>query len=266
MQVVRFCFDTPNDGVYRGDGRHRLDMSLTPRPNARACFLERWRPGRFEHLRRTVLIPTGEPLHIKSDCGRQSSVVCLLNKEAIRVWFDDDLRWNDRPLEAWFDITCPNIEWLLYKLSEEMLHPGFATNTMVELIAVQLAIELRRYCTVFSSNGEVGRLAPWRLRLIDERLHASPNAPTLHELAQACGLSVRQLTRGFRVSRGCSIGTAIARSRIEQAKQLLTTEICVKSIAAQMGFASPSSFSYAFRRATGQAPRQFRHRARNGAA
>jgi AraC family transcriptional regulator len=33
-----------------------------------------------------------------------------------------------------------------------------------------------------------------------------------------------------------------------------------------MGFASPSSFSYAFRRATGVTPRQFRQRVLRGAS
>jgi AraC family transcriptional regulator len=261
-QVVRYSFDTPNNRIYRGDGRYRLDMSLTPRPNARACFLDTWVPHRFERLRRIVLIPAGAPLHVKSDCGRQSSVVCLLEKEAVREWFDGDLQWNTRRLEACLDIMNPSIEWLLSRLSEEMLHPGFASHTMIELIAVQLAIELQRYCTDISDGVAVGGLAPWRLRLIDERLKELPRAPSLQELADACGLSVRQLTRGFRATRGCSIGTAIAQSRIEHAKQLLSTDICVKSLAAAMGFASPSSFTYAFRRATGQAPHQFRQRER----
>ena len=44
-----------------------------------------------------------------------------------------------------------------------------------------------------------------RLRLIDERLADDPSAPPLGELADLCDLSVRQLTRGFKVSRACSI-------------------------------------------------------------
>jgi AraC family transcriptional regulator len=101
-------------------------------------------------------------------------------------------------------------------------------------------------------------LAPWRLRIIDERLEALRVAPTLAELAGLCSLSVRQLTRGFRASRGCSIGEYVAQSQIDHAKRLLASEESVKTIAYSMGFASPSSFSYAFRRATGLTPRQFR--------
>jgi AraC family transcriptional regulator len=69
---------------------------------------------------------------------------------------------------------------------------------------------------------------------------------------------VRQLTRGFRASRGCTIGEYAARNEIDRAKELLTAGESIKVIAASLGFASPSSFTYAFRRATGQTPAQFR--------
>jgi AraC family transcriptional regulator len=41
---------------------------------------------------------------------------------------------------------------------------------------------------------------------------------------------------------------------------LLATDQSVKAIAYSLGFASPSSFSYAFRRASGETPREFRQR------
>lgn len=96
-------------------------------------------------------------------------------------------------------------------------------------------------------------LAPWRLRRIDERLHVPGNAPTLSALAQLCGLSVRQLTRGFRANCGRSIGEHIAGSRIDQTKQLLAGAQSVTAIAYTLGFC------FAFRRATGQPPSEYRH-------
>ena len=68
---------------------------------------------------------------------------------------------------------------------------------------------------------------------------------------------MRQLTRGFRASRGCSIGEYVTRSQIDRAKQLLVSGESIKSIADSIGFASVSSFTYAFRRETGQTPGQF---------
>jgi AraC family transcriptional regulator len=94
--------------------------------------------------------------------------------------------------------------------------------------------------------------------MIEERLREVRSPPTLTELAELCGLSIRQLTRGFRASRGCSIGDYIARTRMDNAKRLLGQGESIKSIAFSMGFGSPSGFCYAFRRATGSTPRQFR--------
>jgi AraC family transcriptional regulator len=131
---------------------------------------------------------------------------------------------------------------------------------LVELIVAQVAIELARYCAAITDGAATGVLAPWRLRLIDERLKEVQEPPTLAELARLCKLSVRQLTRGFRASRGRSIGDDVAQTRLDNAMRKLATDQSVKGIAYSLGFASPSSFSYAFRRAVGETPRQYRKR------
>jgi AraC family transcriptional regulator len=179
----------------------------------------------------------------------------------MRSWFDGDLQWTDRGLEASLDIQDSSIRGLLLRLAHETRYPGFASETLVELIAAQLAIELGRYCMNVNDIPVSGGLAPWRLRLIDECLREVRATPSLAELAALCKLSVRQLTRGFRTSRGCSIGDYVANRSIDHAKNLLATDQSVKSIAYALGFASPSSFCFAFRRATGVTPREFRQRA-----
>src|SRR5262249_27254044 len=128
-----------------------------------------------------------------------------------------------------------------------------------ELIVGQTAIELFRYCAAITDGPAKGGLAPWRLKIIDERLQQLPAVPTLAELAELCDLSVRQLTRCLRAHPGGSIGDRVVRSQIEHSKRLLATTESISSIARLMGFASPSSFSCAFRRATGQTPLRFRH-------
>lgn len=259
-QLVRFDMPGPNAGLLRADSAHRLDLCLTPRPNARACYRDHWSAHRFERIGDIFLVPAGEALHAKGESGRQTSITCYLNIEPIRAWFDGELEWTDRRLQATLDISNPNVRGLILRLGEELRYPGFASDALAELIAAQLAIELSRHYRAINSNSAAGGLASWRLRLIDERLADLHETPSLGDLANLCRLSVRQLTRGFRVSRGCSIGDHLANSRIDNAKRLLKTDACIKSIAHAMGFSSPSSFSYAFRRATGETPRQFRQR------
>lgn len=263
VQLVRFHIVEPADDIMREKDAYWLDLCLTPRPrNARGCYRHHWSADHFEPIGDVFLVPPGETMQARSDGGRpQASILCHLRPEPIRAWFGNDLHWTARQLKASLDIDDANIRGLMLRLAEEARHPGMASEALVELIAAQLAIELGRYCAAASEGPAQGGLAPWRLRRIDERLRDGQQMATLAELAELCRLSVRQLTRGFRISRGCSIGDHMARMRLDSAKRLLAADKSVKAIAYSLGFASPSSFSYAFRRAVGETPRQFRQRA-----
>jgi AraC family transcriptional regulator len=259
-QLVRFHVNEPAENVRREEEHCWLDMCLTPRPlNARACYVEHWAPHRYERIGQIFLLPPKQTFRVRSDGGpSQASVVCRLHAEALRQWFGGELEWTDYRLEAGLDIGDPDLRWLLTRLATELRNPGFGADTLIELIVAQIAIELGRYCVALSERPAQRALAPWRLRLIEDRLRGDDRAPTLSELAQLCKMSVRQLTRAFRVSRGCSIGDHIAQHRIEHAKRLLASEQSIKAIAYALGFASPSSFSFAFRSATGATPREYK--------
>ena len=261
IQLVRFHIVEPADDVLRDDA-YWLDLCLTPRPrNARACYRDHWAADHFEPIGDVFLVPPGETMRARSDGGRpQVSILCHLLPEPIREWFGGDLRWTEPRLKASLDIGDATIRGLLLRLAQEARHPGFGSTVLVELIAAQMAIELGRYCASITEDPARGGLAAWRLRRIEERLREGQQIATLAELAGLCRLSVRQLTRGFRISRGCSLGQYMAQCRLESAKRLLAADKSVKAIAYSLGFASPSSFSYAFRRAVGETPRQFRQR------
>jgi AraC family transcriptional regulator len=256
--VVCFNMTKPSDDILIEEDAYWLDMCLTPRHNARACYREHWNPDRFERIGDLFCRPAGEVLHAKGDCGRQDSIVCLLRTDSMRAMFDNEFQWTDRRLEASLDISSATIRSLMLRLGEEARHPGFASEILAELLAEQIVIELFRYCASAAQAPPTGGLAAWRLRIIDERLADHFAAPALAELAELCSISVRQLTRGFRASRGCSIGEYAARSQMEHAKRMLATGQSIQSIGHSLGFASHSAFSYAFKRATGQTPRDFR--------
>jgi AraC family transcriptional regulator len=259
-QLVHFHFTDPLDIVMFDRDAYWLDLCLQPRPhNARACYLDHWTSQRFERLGKVYLLPPGEKIQTRSDGPRShSSILCHLRPDALSQWFEGELEWTNRRLEASLDIKDANIRRSLHKLGDEMRHPGFASEMLVELISAQLAIELGRYFGQFDRIPRAGELARWRLSAIDERLHEVPETPTLSELAALCKLSVRQLTRGFRASRGCSIGDYVTHSRIERAKRQLAEELSIKAIAYRLGFKSSSGFCFAFRRATGMTPGEFR--------
>jgi len=264
-QLVNLHVAEPIDLIMIDRDSYWLELCLEPRPrNARACYRDHWAAQRFERIGKVYLLPPGETIQTRSDGGpSHASILCHLRPEPMTQWFDGELQWTSRRLEASLDIADSNIRNLLLRLAEELRHPGFASEMLVELIAGQLTIELGRYFTHFDDIPPSGELAPWRLRLIDDRLADLQRVPTLSELAALCKLSVRQLTRGFRASRGHSIGDHVANVRIERAKQLLGSDLCIKTIAHVSGFASSSAFCFAFRQASGMTPGEFR--ASNGA-
>jgi AraC family transcriptional regulator len=260
-QIVRYDITGPSAAALSYPGRYLINMCLTPRPlDARACYRHHWGSHRFERLGDIFLIPDGEELFIKGGSIRQASLLCNLDAESIHAIVGERLHWTDQQLATTVDIASARIRALLFRIAGEVRLPGLAAPRMLEFLAGELAIELGRHCIEVHERPIGGGLAGWRLRLIDERLAAEGAAPTLGELADVCSLSVRQLTRGFRVSRGCSIGHYVEQRRMEAAKRLLMAGESVKTIAFGMGFASPSSFTFAFRRATGISPSQFRQR------
>jgi AraC family transcriptional regulator len=261
-QLVRFDIQGPSDDILQAQDSYWLDLCLTPRPrSARGCFRERWGSGRFQRIGKILFVPPQESFQARSDeTSSQTSLLCHLQGEALRQWFGDEVHWTTRQLEAGLDVADLHIRNLLLRMADELRQPGFASQTLVELLSAQLGIELRRYFSGVIEEEHGSKLAPWRLRAIDERLRDTPTAPTLAELAGLCRLSVRQLTRGFRASRGCSIGDYVAQSRLDHARRLLATRQSVKAIAYTLGFATPSSFCFAFRRGTGLTPSEFRQR------
>ncbi len=264
-QIVRYDIPSPTESTVSDPDCYQINLCLTPRPlNARASYRAHWGPHRFERLGDIFMIPPGEALHIKGDSGRQASLLCFLDRTAITAIVGHELAWTDQKLAATIDLTSARIRALLFRLTEEVRHPGLAAATMLEFLTGELAIEIARFCVEVNERPAIGGLAGWRLRLIDERLSDDPTAPSLGQLAELCSISVRQLTRGFKVSRGCSIGDYIESRRMEGAKRLLVAGENVKTIAFTMGFSSPSSFTFAFRRAVGISPSQFRQRQTRG--
>ena len=267
VQIVRFVLTDPVDNVVEAAEGYRLNLCLTPRPpQSRACFVAQWGPHRFEPLGDVFLAPPGHGMHIRGESGRQAAVVCELRRDVVERWLDRDIEWTDRRLEAGLDVTNPHVRTVLGRLAEEAHRPGLASPALGEMMIGQLAIELGRFCTAIEDGPATGGLSAWRLRVIDQRLREAQSPPTLAELADLCSLSIRQLTRGFRASRGCSINDHVSRGRIENAKRMLAGGESIKAIAFALGFASPSSFAYAFRQATGITPRYFRQRMVRAAA
>ena len=264
VQLVRNFWEAPIDS--RGTARrHHLELSMLPRSGEpRGCFPDHWGPQRFEPMGQVFLLPAEQAFHALSQCRQQSSVICDLDPLAIDEWFEGEMRWTDRRLRAGLDIVSHRIRGLLVGMADELRSPGFASQAVVELMAAQAAIELSRHLMGADEKRFAGGLSARQLRLIDERVASMASPPTLSELAVLCGISVRHLTRAFRISRGRSIGRYLEECRVEQSKRLLGSGQSVKAVACTVGFTEASNFAAAFRRATGESPREFQQRTAAG--
>ena len=212
-QLVGFHIPAPTTSVLRDDASYQINLCLTPRPlYTRASYHAHWGPHRYEPLGEIFMVPPGEALHVRTGVGEQGALTCQLKTEALYEILGEELEWTAERLAAALDIPNARIRSLLFRLIEEVRHPGFASAQMIEFLGGELAVELGRFFLEVVERSIVGGLASWRLRLIDERLNNDLTAPSLKELADHCAISVRQLTRGFRASRGCSIRSCCSRS------------------------------------------------------
>lgn len=246
--------------VLREERSFRFDLSLTPRLRSGLCFSDHWSSSRFEAPGKLFVLPPAEKVDVRSGVGSQKAIIFNLHQEAVPRCLDDDLEWSDALLVASLDITDNMMISLLLQLGKEARDPGLASDIFCDAIAMQLAVALYRNLHRVSNLPKQGGLAPWRLSLIEDRIKAAPTV-SLGELASLCGLSLRQLARGFRESRGISLGAYVASCRIELAKDLLATGSSLKAVSYQMGYSSPSSFCNAFRKSTGWTPRAFQQQA-----
>jgi AraC family transcriptional regulator len=146
----------------------------------------------------------------------------------------------------------------------EMMSPSAASRMLVETSALLLAARLAQ---VHSETGFVRstvrsqhRLDDRRLRrvlaFIEERL---TEEITVSDLALIASLSIFHFTRAFAATMGVPPHRYVSRRRLEAAKAMIATgHASLVEIARACRFSSQSSFTRAFRRATGMTPAEYR--------
>lgn len=104
---------------------------------------------------------------------------------------------------------------------------------------------------------------PWPqgrvLRRLCEALYAQPGAPEdIEAWGRLLGASGRTLTRQFQSDLGMNFRQWKMKLRLVKALELLAAGKAVTAIALELGYKSPSAFSYMFTREMGYSPKQHR--------
>ncbi len=178
---------------------------------------------------------------------------------------DEELRFPEiefRPRLFFFDAEL----WRLTEKLKQETNRGGRLPHYGQALSVLLGHELIRIGTDATApaagTGGKGALSGWQEKrvacFIEE--HLAEELP-LSALADLVGLSSFHFARAFKRSFGVPPHRYHTGRRIERAKVLLA-ERSVTDVASAVGFAETSSFSAAFRRATGASPREFRRTVR----
>jgi AraC family transcriptional regulator len=238
-----------------------LGINLGPRPvvgEARYCVSGD--VGPFGRLGTLTFMPAGIPMHTRGNGGEHRvAAICFDPNRFETVSGVHD--WDTGRLERCLDIRAPTVEHTARRLVTEAEAPGFASTLMTECVGLSLMLEIARYLRPREVVDPVRHsLSRLQLASIREMLQDSDGLPPpLCEIAAACHMSVRTLTRAFRRTTGVTIGQYAEEIRVARARVLLTsTDLPLKTISWRLGFSHPAAFSTAFRRIAGMSPIRYR--------
>jgi AraC family transcriptional regulator len=154
---------------------------------------------------------------------------------------------------------------LLMQLGRQLLAAANAAHGLGRLYAESLANALSYHLIEHHATYERRVASPGPrlpapvLARIDAYLEAhAEQSITLEALAELANLSVFHFARRFKLTTGRPPYQYVLDWKIQRARQLLAAASQpVAAISDALGFASPAHFASAFKRATGQSPRQF---------
>jgi AraC-like DNA-binding protein len=266
VEIRRHALGQPVEYVsLMRDDVYSLNLALSRRPAPTTiAHLGLGKGAAPQELGRIVLIPPGSTVRVSTPTGESRSMHCALNADLIETLLQRKPKWNEKRFRETARVDSQEIEWLLLKIYRELTHKAFGSEFVVESLANAVCVELIRRFRLGEAEEprpSKGGLAPWRMRLIRDRVYAVAPTPSLADLADICGLTVRQLARGFKAETGQTIGKFVEAAMLERARALLVgSDQSIAEISRALGFSHPASFTYAFRRAIGVNPSEIEGR------
>lgn len=261
IRIQTFHYETPSEMVRR-PSRHTLVLMASRKKFSRGHFVSRNQADRLSDLGSLVFVPAGHSLFGTGPGGAQDIVACSFEAGAIPALAPLEYNWDIRDLSQCYDIRSARLADTLRRLAHEIVTPGFASDILVDALINTLPVELTRYFHTQPENPAPrrGQLSPRQIKTIEEYVREWPaGGVRCEDLASLVDLSRAHFMRLFKATTGMTAHAFIEQLRLQQAQTLLaTTDMPLKQIAARLGFATPASFSLAFRRLTGLTPGTYR--------
>lgn len=220
--------------------------------------------GAFKRIGQVVFRPSRLEFQARG-VSNIRSVECWLNDSRMTTFNRLMPRWTEESLDRTLDIRASQLSSYLLRLRQEVMHPTFAAETVVDALFVILLNDLALYfanqpvlnhCDKDQGNsGAVNRVVERILDIVEV-------TPTVGELAEMTALSERHLLRVFKQAKGVSLVNFIRQARLERARQLLDSDLPLKEVAYRLGFSSHASFTTAFGREMDVTPGEYRRELR----
>jgi AraC family transcriptional regulator len=209
--------------------------------------------------------PAGFLVEAEGSGGLARSLRCTFSQEyAVGALHAED-PWQSDEIVRGCDLSASAVPAILQRMVAELREPDLAHGAAMETMLNMALVELIRFLgRRDASEAPRGRLTRPQLGLLKERIQCETlTPPSVSELAMICGVSERHLLRLFRDSTGDTVSHFIRRELIRRAKRLLKdSDMPLKQVAYHLGFTGPSSFTAAFRKATGVTPGCYRSQSR----
>ncbi|HVK98443.1 MAG TPA: AraC family transcriptional regulator [Dongiaceae bacterium] len=210
-----------------------------------------------------IFILPGQEIVAQMAPGRIYAVTCTFDTayaESILGVLD---RLSHTQLHNALDLRSPLMSSLLLRLMHEALYPGPISQSVAQSFGHAMLTECAHWLKTQDlqcGTDTVGLMTTRELQIIEEYLAGlSGKAPSVADLASACGFSERYFAKLFRELTGIPISQYIKAVQVSKAKNLLLeTSLPLKEIAYRLGYSTSANFSASFRAATGSTPGQYR--------
>lgn len=236
--------------------------------------MERYLPGaRYRVAAGEVwVVPQGEAHGWRVDDPTTTRVVLGFLPDFLEDALDEGRSWRrlvSLPVRAHPRVMDPAARARVLRLGQAMRteieeqQTGWQEALRLQLSLLLLLLHRAWYPPVelkaadATDRGRLLRVMP-ALRLLER---APCGRVTVQQAASACGLSISQFSRVFRMVMGMGFGSFCIRSRMAAAARLLmTTQLTTEAIAEQTGFVDASHLYHAFVNQHGVSPSEYRRR------
>lgn len=237
------------------------------RLKARGCIT----PGEMLNVGQLIIQPANSVLCLKAGgiAERVRWLICQFDEQWLRRINLRSRDWNESNLQVYIDVRNENINHSMRRLALELTEPGLESSRLSASLGTAVAVDIARYFDIVDTKSQSENCVHSNSRVRQIRNYVTSFAegsPTLADVAVACNMSVAHLRRLFKQATGQTLHDYIEEVRITRAQTLLAqTPALLKEVSYTLGYCHPSAFSFAFKRATGEAPRAYRERYELGA-